>query len=220
MVISYYGLSCFKIQSGDLTLAIDPPSKESDLKPPRFETHVVLSSHNHPAHNGLRELPGKKEGGPFLISGPGEYEVEGLSVSGIRSFHDSERGKKLGLNTIYKIEIEDTKLCHLGDLGSAEIGPEAIEAIGEVDVLFVPVGGKDVLDPEGAVKIVQELEPKVVIPMHFALAGTPIKGARVEEFLKELGEEKTAAQEKFTFKKKDLPEDGTKVVLLKSMVGA
>ncbi len=220
MVISYYGLSCFKIQSGDLTLALDPPSKESDLKPPRFETHVVLSSHNHPSHNGLKELPGKKPDGPFLISGPGEYEVEGLSVIGIQSFHDSERGKKLGSNTIYKIEMEDIKLCHLGDLGTAEVGPEVIEAIGEVDVLFVPMGGKDVLDPEGAVKIVQELEPKVVIPMHFAIAGTAIKGAKAEEFLKELGEEKIGAEEKFTFKKKDLPEEGTKVVLLKSMVSA
>ncbi len=219
MVISYYGLSCFKVQSGDLTITFDPPSKDSELKPPRFETHLVLSSHNHPRHNGLKELSGKNaSGGPFLISGPGEYEIAGLIINGIQSFHDSEEGKKFGLNTIYKIEIEDIKLCHLGDLGESELKPKTLEAIGEIDVLFVPSGGKDVLSPEEAVKVANQLEPKIVVPMHFSLPGTPIKGAKAEEFLKELGEEKIKAEEKFTFKKKDLTTDGMKAVLLKPTI--
>ena len=219
MVITYYGLSCFKVQSGELTVTFDPPSRESDLRPPRFETHVALSSHDHPAHNGLKELSSKKEGGPFLVSGPGEYEVEGLAISGFGSFHDSEQGKKLGLNTIYKLRMENISLCHLGDLGEAKIEPETLEALGEIDVLFVPVGGKDVLDPEEAVKVINQLEPKIVIPMHFAMPQTPLKGARAEEFLKEFGEEKIKPEEKFTFKKKELEAESTKVVLLKPSIG-
>jgi L-ascorbate metabolism protein UlaG (beta-lactamase superfamily) len=218
MVISYYGLSCFKVQSGDLTIAFDPPSKDSDLKPPRFETNAILSSHDHASHNGLKELPGKKESGPLLVFGPGEYEGEGLIISGLRSFHDNSGGKQLGLNTVYIVKMEDIKLCHLGDLGEDELKPETIEAIGKVDVLFIPVGGKDVLAPSAAAKIVNKLEPNIVIPMHFAIAGTKIKGAKPEEFLKELDEEKIKPEEKFTFKKKDLIEDGTKIVLLKPVL--
>ena len=218
MVITYYGLSCFKIQSGNMTLAFDPPSKDSDLKPPRFEANVVLSSHNHPGHNGLHELSAKKEGEPFLVSGPGEYEIEGLSIYGIASYHDAEKGKKLGLNTIYTVEFENIKLCHLGDLGSPELDAETLEALGEIDVLFLPVGGKDVLDAETAVKILNKIEPKVVIPMHYSILKTNIKGDKVEEFLKELGEEKIKPEEKFTFKKKDLPEEGLKIVLLEPTI--
>ena len=206
MVITYYGLSCFKVQSGDLTIVFDPPSKDSELKPPRFEVHAALSSHAHPKHNGAKELPGKKEGGPFVISGPGEYEMDGLAIDGIPSFHDGAGGKKLGRNTIYKVKMEEITLCHLGDFGEAELRPETLEAIGEVDVLFLPVGGKDVLDAEGAAKVLNQIEPKIAIPMHFSKPG---------EFLEELGEKTLQAEEKFTFKKKELGAEGTKVVLLK-----
>src|SRR3989344_559248 len=191
MVITYYGLSCFKVQSGDQTIIFDPPSKDSDLKPPRFETHVALSSHNHPLHNGIKDLPGKKESGPFLISGPGEYEIEDLSVTGLNSFHDSSQGKERGRNPIYVVEMENMCRFHLGDSG-----------------------GKDGIDPEKAVKIISEIEPKIAISMQYAISKTPIKGAKIEEFLKEWGEEKISPEDKFTFKKKDLPEDGTKLVVL------
>ncbi|MBI2610191.1 MBL fold metallo-hydrolase [Candidatus Giovannonibacteria bacterium] len=218
MVITYYGASCFKVQSGDLTIAFDPPSKGSDLKPPRFECHVVLSSHDHPLHNGLKELPGKKGEDPFFISGPGEYEYGGLQITAIQSFHDNTSGKKLGTNTIYVVEMENIRLCHLGDLGQGELEAESIEVIGKSDVLFVPVGGKDVIDAETAAKIITQLEPRVVIPMHYAILKTALKGARVDEFLKELGEEKIKPEDKFTFKKKELPEDGMKVVLLEPVI--
>lgn len=210
MVITYYGLSCFKVDYGELTIAFDPPSKESDLKPPRFESHVVLSSHNHPRHNGLKELSGKKSETPFLIAGPGEYEVKGLLIYGIPSWHDSERGKKLGPNTIYTLEMEDMKLCHLGDCGETELRPETLQAIGEVDILFLPVGGRDVLEAEAAAKIVNQLEPKIVIPMHFQKA---------DDFLEELGEKGLKPEEKLTLKKRDLAAAGRKVILLKSANG-
>lgn len=229
MVITYYGLSCFKVQSGDLTIAFDPPSKESDMRPPRFETHIALSSHDHPRHNGLKELSGKKgekrfiassrspkataapavEAGenPLFISGPGEYEIEGVSVIGFPSWHDREKGKTLGANTIYRVTMEGINLCHLGDIGAEEIESDTVEGLGEIDVLFIPIGGKDVVGPDAAAKITGRLDPKVAIPMHYA-------EDKLKEFLKELGEERLKAEEKFTFKKKELPESGLKVVVL------
>ena len=212
MVITYYGLSCFKVQSGDLTIAFDPPSKESDMRPPRFETHMVLSSHDHPRHNGLKELSGKKDKEPFFISGPGEYEVEGVSVIGFPSWHDREKGKTRCPNTIYLVSMEGITLCHLGDIGSEEIESDTVEGLGEIDVLFIPIGGKDVVEPEAAAKIAGRLEPKAVIPMHYT-------EDTLKEFLKELGEERPKAEEKFTFKKKELPEEGLKVVILAPAIG-
>lgn len=214
MVITYYGLSCFKVESGKLTLAFDPPSKDSDLKPPRFSADVVVSSHNHPRHSGLKELQGE----PFLISGPGEYEARGLSITGSPSFHDKSKGTKKGLNTIYTVEMEDMRLCHLGDLGTPELDSDTLEAIGAVDILFIPSGSEDVLDPEDAVKVINLLEPKIVIPMHYAISKTSIKGAKVEEFLEELGEKGIKGEEKFTIKRKELPEEGTKVVVLEPVI--
>src|SRR3990172_11684105 len=105
MVITYYGLSCFKIQSGDTVLAIDPFSKESGLVPPRFESHAVLSTHDHDNHNNIETLASKEEDeGAFKITGPGEYEFRGITVRGIASFHDAKGGKAKGKNTIYVIE--------------------------------------------------------------------------------------------------------------------
>ena len=114
--------------------------------------------------------------------------------------------------------MEDVRLCHLGDLGIRELDAQTLEAIGETDVLFVPTGGEDVLDPVQAHKIINQLEPKIVIPMHYAIPQTSLKGARVEEFLEELGEENLKGEEKFSFKKKDLEEDRTKIVLLKPAI--
>src|SRR3989344_1760230 len=100
MVITYYGLSCFKIQSGETVLAIDPFSKESGLTPPRFTSHAVLVSHDHENHNNIEALASKEDDGVFKITGPGEYEFKGSVVRGISSFHDAKGGKVKGKNTI------------------------------------------------------------------------------------------------------------------------
>jgi len=216
MVITFYGVSCFRVQLGDFTIAFDPPSKTSSLKPPRFEADIIFSSHNHILHNGLEELSGKKTSErPFFISGPGEYEVSRVWARGISSFHDNEGGKTRGQNTIYTLEVEDIRLCHLGDLGTAQLEASTLEEIGEVDLLFVPIGGKDVLDPEGAATIAGLIEPKILIPMHYHQAKTAIG-----EFLKELGEEKIVPEAKWTLKKKDLHEEGSRIVLLEPLMNS
>ena len=191
MVITYYGISCFKIQSGDMVLALDPPSKKSGFKTPRFQANVVFVSSDNDNHNGA--LPA---GGPFLINGPGEYETQGVSVSGIKSSF---------LNTIYVFGFENLTLCHLGDFNGKELKPEMQEFLGEIDVLFVPV------DINNIVKMINQIEPKIIIPMHY-------DNKQLKSFLKEIGKEEVKAIEKFSFKKKDISDKKGEVVVIQALI--
>ncbi|OGF64276.1 hypothetical protein A2661_00850 [Candidatus Giovannonibacteria bacterium RIFCSPHIGHO2_01_FULL_45_24] len=215
MVITYYGLSCFKIQSGDTVLAVDPFSKESGLTPPRFGADVVLISHGHDNHNNVDTLTAKGAD-IFKITGPGEYEFKGIVVRGIESFHDSKNGKQKGKNTIYIIEWEGMKLAHLGDYGEEALRSEVQEALGTPDIMFLPVGGGDTIDGEAAAKLVNEIEPRVIIPMHYKISGLKAKPDGIEVFMKEMGE-KAEPEEKFTIKKSGLPAaEESKIVILKT----
>ncbi len=205
MVISYYGLSCFKAQSGEVVFVFDPPSKESGFKPPRFQANAVLISHNHKNHNG-RENPSR-----IIIDGPGEYEIDGVYICGIESFHDSVLGEKHGLNTIYTARVEDISICHLGDFGENNLRPETKEAIGKIDVLFVPIGGETVLDSARAIKISEQLEPKIIIPMHYNLSANK---KELKGFLDEFGKEAVKSMDKLTIKKKDFSDKKTEIVVL------
>jgi L-ascorbate metabolism protein UlaG (beta-lactamase superfamily) len=211
MVITYYGLSCFKIQSGETTLVFDLPGKKSEIKglpadrqAPRFHADIVLQSHNYSSG----EIPKDS----FLIDGPGEYEVRGVYVRGLKSYHDSSLGKKHGLNTIYILRLENMNLCFLGDFGEKELRPESKEGIGKVDVLFVPITGENVLDAEGARNIINQIEPAIAVPAHYLPAGG--KGDALKKFLGEMGQKDIKSQEKLSIKKKDIKENGTEVVVL------
>ncbi len=220
MIITYYGASCFKIQSGEIVLGLDPPSKESGLKAPRFESHVALISHNHPKHNGREALNAKGEK-LLIIDGPGEYEIKGAFINGISSFHDSEHGKKYGLNTIYNIEREGMTLAHFGDFGEKDLRSDIKERLNGIDILLLPIGGDTVMSAEVAAQIVNQIEPRVVIPMHFDSPAKSKSGktkSSIEIFLEELGQEKIKPEEKFTIKKKELAEEGVKVVILQPII--
>ena len=213
MIIQWYGQACFKIQSGDFVMAIDPYGKEIGLTPPRFRANVVLVTHNHHDHNNADTIAGE----PFLITGPGEYEVKGAYVSGIETFHDKSQGRERGMNTIYKISLEDITIVHLGDFGEGVLRDETVDAIGNTDVLMMPVGGVYTIDAEEAARVVKQIEPRIVIPMHYNIDGLAVKLGGVGAFLKEVGASGTIAQEKFTIKKKDLSDDAkTRIVVLKT----
>lgn len=202
MVITYYGASCFKIQSGETVMAFNPPSKESEFKSPRFASDIVLVSSNNKDYNGWENIPGKMSGAkPFVADGRGEYEISGLYIKGIGSN---------GQNTVYTLTLEDISICHLGAL-SKEMDPSLKEAVGEVDILFIPIGGGELLDPQKAAGAAIHLEAKVVIPMNY-------NENQLKQFIKELGAGKTEAMEKLTIKKKDLVEKKGEVVVLKSAV--
>lgn len=202
MVITYYGGLCLKVQSGETVLAFNPPSKESKLKSPRFQTNVVLVNLNHKDYNGYENMSAKIEGkDPVLIGGPGEYEVGGVYVNGIAQ----------GTNTIYTLVLEDIKICHLGAYQGNDVPSDIKGAVGEVDILFVPIDGESDISPEDAVKVASKFQPKIIIPLyHFEDGKTDL----LNKFLKEIGKEGTKAEEKLTIKKKDVVEKEDEVVVL------
>ena len=214
MHIIWHGQSFFQIQTSlnkgeQTTIAIDHFDESTGLKPPSFQADVLLITHDHHDHNNKKAIKGT----PFLIEGPGEYEVKEIAIQGIPSFHDEEEGKKRGSNTIYLIEMEEMKVCHLGDFGQKELTEDQLEQIGDIDILMVPVGGEFTLDAKGAAHVISQIEPKIVIPMHYAIPKLKIKLDEVDKFLKEIGKKSVVPQPKLLIKKKDLPLE-TQVVVL------
>lgn len=209
MIITYQGAESFRVQFGDITLAFNPISKDSNLKPTKFGSDIVLVSTHHPDFNGIDQAAhGEKK--PFVISGPGEYEVKGVFIKGLLSA--SNYGGDDLINTIYTVSLENMNLCFLGALNTPELKTETVEALDEIDVLFVPVGGDGALEPVQAYKLAVSLEPKLIIPMHYGDIGG--KDA-LKVFLKEAGESPTPVA-KLTLKKKDLEGKEGDIVVLES----
>jgi Beta-lactamase superfamily domain len=147
-----------------------------------------------------------------ILRGPGEYEIHDTFVTGIRTYHDEAKGAERGHNTVYLIELEGMVVCHLGDLGHA-LTEEQAEAMANVDVLIVPAGGGDVLDPTKAAELIGQLEPKVVLPIRFATPHGDAGLGGVDAFAKALGVEVPPAEEKLTLRHSDLGETVRLVVL-------
>lgn len=211
MVIIWYGHSCFKIQSGEIVVVSDPFAKEIGLTPPRMRADVVLVSHGHYDHSNSESLTGE----PFVISEPGEYEIKGVEVRGIQTHHDQAGGKERGLNTIYVVNLEGIRIAHLGDFGEGSLRNETLSEMGDIDILLLPVGGVYTIDAEAAAKVVKQVEPRYVIPMHYKIPGLKVKLDPVDSFLKEMGAGKTEALDRLTVKKKDLEGEKTEVVVMK-----
>ncbi len=211
MVITWYGHSCFRIQSGELVIVFDPFAKEIGLTPPRFKADIVLVSHAHYDHSNAESLSGE----PFLISGPGEYEVKGIYARGVPTYHDASRGKERGTNTIYVAEVEGIRIAHLGDFGEGALRDETLSLMGDIDILLLPVGGVYTIDANDAAKIVKQVEPRFVIPMHYQIPGLKVRIDPVDSFLKEMGAGKIQPVDRLTVKKKDTEEEKTEVVVMK-----
>jgi L-ascorbate metabolism protein UlaG (beta-lactamase superfamily) len=208
MIITYQGVEFFKVQFGDTILAFNPISKESKFKSTRFFADVALVTSNNPDFNGVENLSynGKD---PLVISGPGEYETKGVFIKGFAS--KTNYGGKEKINTIYTIVLENMTLCFLGSLSDEKLSPEFLESIEDIDILFLPIGDKDVLDAAKADKLAVTLEPKIIIPMHYGDVG--VEGA-LKKFLKEAGEDKVTPIDKFTIKRKDLDGKEGEIVVL------
>ncbi|MEK9184407.1 MAG: MBL fold metallo-hydrolase [Patescibacteria group bacterium] len=212
MVITHHGGQCFKVTFGDLTLVFDPISKGGTLPAVRFGSDVALSSRNHPNMNGFDEVSfnGKE---PFAITGPGEYEHSGVTVQGFltKSQYGLPKGQLDAVNTVYAVSLEGMTIVHLGALSDTVLSHEAREAIDEIDILFVPVGGEGVLSPAEAFKLAVSLEPRIIIPMHWSGMG---EDKALDTFLKEEGSKDIQKVDKLTLKKKDAAEkDGAIVVI-------
>jgi len=214
MDISWYGLSCFRIREGGVTVVCDPFDRSIGLTLPKLKADIITVSHERPGHSAADRVAGDAK----ILRGPGEYEVHNVFVSGLATYHRKKKGADLERNIAYFLEFGDLTVGHLGDLGEVPAQSE-IEAlnVGEVDVLLVPVGGVDTLDPARAVEVISMLEPKIVVPMHYQHAGLSAALADtldpVEKFLKEFGISAPERQETLRVTKSSLPEE-TQVVLL------
>lgn len=213
MQILWHGKSCFSIivkgatGTEEVKLVIDPYHPESALKLPRsLGAQVLLISHDHPSHNYREGVSGE----PFVIAGPGEYEVKGVFVYGIPTWHDAKEGAEHGANTMYRIECEGISLAHVGDLGH-QLTDAHLEVLKDVDILFVPVGGGSTIDAAAAAEVVHAVEPRIVVPMHYALSERA--PGDVQKFLKGMGVSAPEPIEKFKIVKKDLPTEQIQVVV-------
>lgn len=213
MDIYFYGQACFKLKGKTATVFIDPYKEEfTGLKLPRdLVAGVALSTHNHDDHNNLDAITGAV----LKVTGPGEYEVGGVSITGISTFHDKENGAQRGRNTVYNISIDGLNIVHLGDLGHA-LSENEIEEIGSTDILLVPVGGVYTIDAKTASDVVSSLEPKIVIPMHYSLLGLKFELEPVENFLKEMGFDNVEPLPKLSITKDKLPDELQVMVLNKA----
>ena len=214
MNITWHGFSCFRIEEktvgGEVAVVTDPFTPEDGKKMPRnISADIVTSSHEHPRHDNIKDVGGD----PFVITGPGEYEVKEVFVTGVPTYHDMVEGKEKGQNTMYYITVGDVHMVHLGDLKHA-LEEKHMEELHNIDVLFVPVGGGDVLTAKQAVEVCGQLEPRVIIPMHFKSGGIGSKLDGVEAFLKAMGAGKTEPVAKLKLSKKDLPQEEMKIMLL------
>lgn len=220
MQIIWKGQSCFQIitqsgKSSQVYLVIDLFDESIGLRVPKLEADILLISHSHPDHNNKKAISSPIPGqAPFTIEGPGEYEIKNVFIYGIFSWNDEKEGKERGDNTIYTIEVENLKLCHLGDFGQKELSGEQIESIGDVDILMIPTGGTYTIDSRTAAKIISQIEPKIVIPMHYQIPKLRLKLEGIDKFLKAMGSKSTESQNKLSIKNKDLPSEGVKIVVL------
>ena len=209
MIITYLGGEFVKIQFGETILAFNPVSKDSSLKTSKFGADIVLSTLNHPDMNGV-DLVSFGEKKPFVINGPGEYEVKGVFIKGLPSKSDYDGEERI--NTIYTVTLEGMNICFLGAVNTPELPKDTDEAIDEVDILFVPIGGNGVLDPAKAYKLAVAIAPKLIIPIHYGDIGA--KDA-LKQFLKEAGES-PKPETKLTLKKKDLDGKEADIIVLEA----
>lgn len=209
MEITWYGHSCFRLRGKEGTVITDPFGKDAGYEWARPRADLVTVSHEHDNHNAWQRVAGD----PKVVHGPGEYEINNIFVTGIGSFHDNKKGAERGRNTIYLIEFEDMRICHLGDLGHTPNEAQA-EALSGLDVLFVPVGGMTALSASQAAEVVSQLEPRVVIPMHYKTKAFAGKLDGLDKFLKEMGHTTVEEQDalKITHSSDD---EETKLVVLK-----
>lgn len=217
MDIYWGGQALFRLKGKNVSVIIDPydPNFTGLKLPKELSCDVVISSHSHEDHNNVGAVKTGSGVNPLVFNSPGEYEVGGVVITGISSFHDDSQGSERGKNTIFHLMLDRLNIVHLGDLGQSKLTEEQLTQIGEVDILLVPVGGIYTIDSKQAANIVSQLEPKIIIPMHFKIEGLKFELDDVEGFLKEMGLEAVVAQPKLSITKEKLPEEPQVIMLAK-----
>jgi L-ascorbate metabolism protein UlaG (beta-lactamase superfamily) len=208
MEITWLGHSCFLIRGKEKTIITDPCHPDLGYRLGEPEADIVTVSHFHPGHSYIEGVANE----PKRIKSPGEYEIGGTFITGVASFHDDKKGELKGKNTIYIIEMDGITLCHLGDLGHP-LGPHLIEEIGDIDILFLPVGEVSTMPIDTAVEIVRQLEPHIVIPMHYKTEAFTGDLSPVDKFLDKMRIRELEARPKLSITSSSLPSSTQTIVL-------
>lgn len=204
MIITRHGAAFVKVQQGDTIFAFNPVSRDHDSKAVKFGADAALVALHDPMFNGVDSVTfGSKV--PFVIDGPGEYEIGGTFVRGFAS--EGPDGK---INTIFTTIIDGIRICHLGGLAKASLSAEAIEDIGAIDIIFLPIGGGKFISSKDALKLATQLEAGVIIPILYD------DGGELKSFLKEAGEEKAEPVDKLAVKKKDIDGKEGEIIVINS----
>ncbi|MBU0619033.1 MBL fold metallo-hydrolase [Patescibacteria group bacterium] len=212
MEIVYFGHSCFWLKTQEAGVLMDPFADKIGMRLPKVAPDIVCCSHQHSGHNDVSQISNSA----FIISAPGEYEIKNVSITGLAAWHDGVDGKDRGRNTVYIVEAEGWRLCHLGDIGHL-LSDKECDLINSVDVLMIPVGGETTIDAKQAAAVVAQLEPRLVLPMHFktnktaeyAKAKTPI-----EDFLQEMNGTRVRHEKKLKLSSIAAVESEMEIVIL------
>lgn len=210
MIIKWYGHSCFYIESRDgMRVVTDPFDPTVGYKVPELEADIITMSHDHYDHNYVQCVHGDY----VVLNQPGNYDVNGMEVKGTKSFHDEVGGQKRGSNVIFNIKVDGIKICHMGDLGHIPDNAQ-IKEMGDVDILLIPVGGIYTIDAKGAVEIIDELKPKVVIPMHHKTPDLKFNLGKLDQFIEKLKTYSQVNLKELNITSQDLKEYIGRVVVL------
>jgi L-ascorbate metabolism protein UlaG (beta-lactamase superfamily) len=199
MDITYLGHSCFRIRGSQAIIITDPFPPTLGYTLGKQTADVVTVSHQNPGHSYIQGVTGA-----HVIKGPGEYEIAGVLVLGISTFHDAVQGKSKGKNVVYLMEVDGVNICHLGDIGHL-LTDQQLEEIGHIDILMLPVGGVSTINANQAAQMVRKIEPKVVIPMHYKTVQSKRDLEPVDSFLKEMGVTLMEPKPKLSITKNNLP---------------
>lgn len=217
--VQFLGHACVRLRGRDGVVLCDPFSRGIGIDIGKPTATIVTVSHDHADHNNVAAVKPLRER-LFTVDGPGEYEVGGVLITGVRTFHDKAKGAERGANIVFVIHLDDVTFCHLGDLGH-ELSQSQLEAIGDVDVLFVPVGGGETISPAEASSVIAQVEPRIVVPIHFATAQLSFEYdlAPLEKFTHEMGLKDIVAEDKLSVTASNLPPETeqARVVVLKAV---
>ena len=200
MEISWLGHACFQLRGKNVVLITDPfpPQSTEGARKGKLNASIITVSHDDPMHNHIERVGGN----PRVVRGPGEYEISDVLITGVAS--DNQRRPGRTRNTIYVIHMDDLVICHLGDLGHT-LQESQLEEVADADVLFIPIGGGDALNPTQAAEVISQIEPRIVIPMQYSAMPTGEISSELKLFCREMGVESIEPQPKLSVTRNSLP---------------
>ena len=201
--IRWHGHSCWEI-TNEVTIVTDPhDGKSIGIPAPNVTGDIILVSHDHYDHNSVKTV---EKDGSKVVTDERKRNISNVEIKGIESFHDESQGAKRGKNLIYKFTMDDVTFCHLGYLGH-DIDESTVQKIGDVDILFIPIGGTFTVDADEAWKIIHKIKPKIIIPMHYKIGGLSLPIAGIDSFLEHSDLIVNHVGNEIDIEKEDLPSE-------------